>query len=100
MNFMTRARRSSVGALSVFCVLACDVAPDPARVEQLARTNAQDTVARAWKRATKVDSILTRADTSIVWISPAVWMATDAPQASVKVRRDGRVVAVQWIAGG
>jgi hypothetical protein len=61
---------------------------------------AQDTAARAWRHAVGVDSVRMRADTAEVWVSPRGWMATDAPQAGVRVAPDGRVAAVQWILGG
>jgi hypothetical protein len=47
-----------------------------------------------------VDSVRTRGDTATVWVSPRNWMATDAPQAGVRVLPDGRVAAIQWILGG
>ena len=67
-----------------------------ARIERIA----QDTASRAWKHAVGVDSVRTRGDTTVVWVSPRDWRATDAPQAGVRVMRDGRIAAIQWIMGG
>ena len=66
----------------------------------LAERVAQGTAARAWRHEVDVDSIRLRANTTIVWVSPRNWMATDAPQAGVRVAPGGRVVAVQWVLGG
>jgi hypothetical protein len=53
-----------------------------------------------WHHTVGVDSVQSRGDTAIVWISPTNWMATDAPRAGVRVGPAGRVVAIQWINGG
>ena len=81
--------------------LACAGKP-PADGAQRARLEriAQDTASRAWKHAVGVDSVRTRGDTTVVWVSPRDWRATDAPQAGVRVMRDGRIAAIQWIMGG
>ena len=67
-----------------------------ARMEQIA----QDTASRAWKHVVGVDSVRMRGDTTVVWVSPRNWQATDAPQAGVHLTPDGRIAAVQWIMGG
>ena len=67
-----------------------------ARIERIA----QDTASRAWTHAVGVDSVRMRGDTTVVWVSPRDWRATDAPQAGVRVMRDGRIAAIQWIMGG
>ena len=61
---------------------------------------AQDTVKRAWRHEVGVDSVHQRGDTTIVWVSPRKWMATDAPQAGVSVAPSGRVVSIHWVLGG
>ena len=61
---------------------------------------AQDTARRAWRHEVGVDSVRQRGDTTIVWVSPRQWMATDAPQAGVRVVPNGRVVSVHWVMGG
>jgi hypothetical protein len=72
----------------------------PERRRAEAERVAQDTVSRAWRHTVGVDSVLARGDTTIVWISPTNWMATDAPQAGVRVGPTGRVLAIQWVYGG
>ena len=67
-----------------------------ARAEVVAR----DTASHAWRHDVGVDSVRMRNDTAVVWVSPRKWMATDAPQAGVRVGPDGRIVAIQWIMGG
>jgi hypothetical protein len=67
-----------------------------ARIERIA----QDTASREWKHAVGVDSVRMRGDTTVVWVPPRDWRATDAPQAGVRVMRDGRIAAIQWIMGG
>jgi hypothetical protein len=61
---------------------------------------AQDTARRAWRHDVGIDSVRQRGDTTLVWVSPRNWMATDAPQAGVRVGPRGRVVSIQWILGG
>ena len=67
-----------------------------ARAERVA----QDTTRRAWRYEVGVDSVQRRGDTTIVWVSPRGWMATDAPQAGVGVAPNGRVVSIHWVHGG
>ena len=78
-------------------LVACS-SPERRRAE--AERIAQDTVARAWRHAVGVDSVMTRGDTTIVWLSPTNWLATDAPQAGVRVGPGGRVLAIHWVHGG
>jgi hypothetical protein len=66
----------------------------------IAERVARDTASRAWRHDVGVDSVRQLGDTTIVWVSPRNWMATDAPQAGVRVGRGGRVVSIQWIMGG
>ena len=73
---------------------------DAKRDEAAALAAAQDTAARQWKHEVGVDSVQTRSDTTIVWVSPRNWLATDAPQAGVKVLPTARIVGIQWIMGG
>jgi hypothetical protein len=73
---------------------------DQERDRTVALTAAQDTVRRQWKHEVGVDSVQQRADTTVVWVSPRNWMATDAPQAGVRVLSRGRIVGIQWILGG
>jgi hypothetical protein len=73
---------------------------DPARDRALALTAAQDTARHQWQHEVGVDSVQTRGDTTVVWVSPRNWMATDAPQAGVGVIPPGRIVAIRWIMGG
>lgn len=61
---------------------------------------AQDTARRQWRHEVGVDSVQSRGDTLVVWVSPRQWMATDAPQAGVRVVPVGRIVEIQWIMGG
>ena len=75
-------------------------ARDMERERSVALVAAQDTVRRQWKHEVGVDSVQMRGDTTIVWVSPRNWMATDAPQAGVRVLPRGRIVAIQWIMGG
>jgi hypothetical protein len=70
------------------------------RERAIARTAAQDTATHQWRHEVGVDSVQMRGDTTIVWVSPRNWMATDAPQAVVHVVPGGRVTGVQWIMGG
>jgi hypothetical protein len=67
-----------------------------ARAERVAR----DTVASAWRHAVQIDSVVMRADTAVVTVSPRNWMATDAPMAVVRVSPAGKVVRIEWILGG
>jgi hypothetical protein len=78
------------------------VAPtrDQQRDRAAARAVARDTAAHAWRHEVDVDSVRLRGDTTVVWVSPRNWMATDAPQAGVRVMPRGRVVGVEWIMGG
>jgi hypothetical protein len=82
------------------CLLAYVGCSSPERRRAEAERVARDTVGRAWRHTVGVDSVLARGDTTIVWISPTNWMATDAPQAGVRVGPAGRVVAIQWVNGG
>ena len=75
-------------------------APDGARLRATAERVAQDTARLAWQHAVGVDSVRMRGDTTVVWVSPRDWMATDAPQAGVSVSPDGRVASVHWVLGG
>ena len=61
---------------------------------------AQDTAKRTWQHEVGVDSVQRQADTTTVWVSPRNWMATDAPQASVRVGPTGRIISIRWILGG
>jgi hypothetical protein len=80
---------------------ACrDPAAERVRLRAIAERVAQDTASRAWRHAVGVDSVRMGGDTATVWVSPRDWMATDAPQAGVRVTPDGRVAAIQWILGG
>jgi hypothetical protein len=90
-----------VRLLMLPAIAACARQP-PADGAQRARLEriAQDTVSRAWKHAAGVDSVRVHGDTTVVWVSPRDWRATDAPQAGVRVMRDGRIAAIQWIMGG
>jgi hypothetical protein len=72
---------------------------DSKRDQSVALAAAQDTASKQWKHEVGVDSIQMRGDTSVVWVSPRNWQATDAPQAVVRVL-DGRIVVVHWIMGG
>lgn len=77
-----------------------DQAAEQAGLRATAERVAQDTASHAWRHAVGVDSVRMRGDTATVWVSPRDWMATDAPQAGVRVTPDGRVAAIQWILGG
>jgi hypothetical protein len=95
----------ATGTLAATTLVACrqrasDAPPDSARVRAVAERVAQDTAARAWRHAVGVDSVQTRGDTTVIWVSPRDWMATDAPQAVVRVSRDGRILGIRWIMGG
>ena len=70
------------------------------RDRAVALTTAQDTARHQWQHEVGVDSVLLHGDTTVVWVSPRSWMATDAPQAAVSVLRGGRIVGVRWIMGG
>ena len=81
--------------------LACRARPSDATDNRaVALTAAQDTARRQWQHEVGVDSVQERGDTTVVWVSPRNWMATDAPQAGVRVLPPGRIVSVQWIMGG
>src|SRR5215207_5843907 len=96
------SRFPALAALAaVTIVAACeDRAPERAQFRAVAERVAQDTAARAWQHAVGVDSVRMRGDTATVWVSPRNWMATDAPQAGVRVLPDGRVADIEWILGG
>jgi hypothetical protein len=79
---------------------ACTGTRSAERRRAVAERVAQDTAAQAWRHTVGVDSVLSQGDTTIVWVSPRNWMATDAPQAAVRVGPAGRVVGVKWIFGG
>jgi hypothetical protein len=72
----------------------------PIEDRTVALTAAQDTARHQWHHEVGVDSVQVRGDTTVVWVSPRNWMATDAPQAGVRVLPRGRIVAIQWILGG
>jgi hypothetical protein len=84
-------------ACALLAFAACNSAE---RRRVVAEQVAKDTVAAVWHHTVGVDSVLPRGDTTVVWISPTNWMATDAPQAGVRVGPAGRVLAIQWIFGG
>ena len=87
--------------LTPFVIVACArSAPSAGAFRALAERVAQDTASRAWRHEVGVDSVRMHGDTAVVWVSPRKWMATDAPQASVHVAPDARIVAIQWIMGG
>lgn len=71
-----------------------------AQEQAVAMNAAQDTVRHQWHHEVGVDSVQVRGDTTVVWVSPRNWMATDAPQAGVRVLPRGRIVAIRWIMGG
>jgi hypothetical protein len=82
-------------------VIACGPpARDPEQERAMALATAQDTARRQWNHAVGVDSAQTRGDTTVVWVSPRKWMATDAPQAVIRVHAGGRIVGIRWIMGG
>ena len=85
----------------VTLVIACrDTAAEQAQERAAAERVALDTTGRAWNQTVSVDSVLTRGDTSVVWVSPSNWMATDEPNAGVHVVPGARIVRIQWIYGG
>ena len=101
----TRRRMSSLprsaALVAAAALAACqDREGEQARLRAAAEAAALDTASRAWRHAVGVDSVVVRGDTTTVWVSPRNWMATDAPQAGVRVSPDGRVASVQWILGG
>src|SRR3981081_541757 len=97
---MTNMRRIA-GAISLFLSVGCrPPARHPNGDRAVACKTAQDTASRQWQHEVGVDSVQMRGDTTVVWVSPRNWMATDAPQAGVRVLPRGRVVGVQWIRGG
>ena len=89
--------RCAAIACALVAILGCNSAE---RRRAVAEQVAKDTVAKVWHHSVGVDSVLPRGDTTIVWISPTNWMATDAPQAGVRVGPAGRVLGIQWILGG
>ena len=81
--------------------LACRSERDAvARDRTAAETAARDTARRQWQHEVGIDSAQVRGDTTVVWVSPRNWLATDAPQAGVRVLPGGRIVSIQWIMGG
>ena len=99
---MTSISRAAACAfvLAVASALSCRApAEDAERNRPADSTVARDTAAKAWKHEVGVDSTVTRGDTTIVWVSPRNFLATDGPQAGVRVL-GGRIVAIQWILGG
>jgi hypothetical protein len=87
--------------IGIGVVLGCQAsAGDQERDRVVALASAQDTARHQWQHEVEVDSVQMRGDTTIVWVSPRNWMATDAPQAGVRVLPRGRVVGVLWIMGG
>src|SRR5688500_14535411 len=84
-------------ALTIGCR---DTEADRARERAAAERIALDTTGRAWRHTVAVDSVLARGDTTIVWVSPSNWMATDEPSAGVHVAPGTRIVRIQWIYGG
>ena len=98
---MTTAMRRVAILIGLTLVLGCRAQARVATEDRaLALTAAQDTVRRQWRHEVGVDSVQVRGDTTVVWVSPRNWMATDAPQAGVRVLPRGRIVAIQWIMGG
>lgn len=95
---MTTPRCASGALICAFLMFSgCGSAErERAVAEQVAR----DTAMRAWRHEVGVDSVRVRGDTTLVWVSPRNWMATDAPQAGVRVMPGGRVLSIQWIMGG
>jgi hypothetical protein len=90
-------------ALTISVVLGIGCRPstgDRERGRAVALTTAQDTARRQWQHEVGVDSVQGRGDTTIVWVSPRNWMATDAPQAAVRVLPRGRIASIRWILGG
>jgi hypothetical protein len=85
----------------MFAITACARgALTSAEFRARAEVVARDTASHARRHEVGVDSVRMRKDTAVVWVSPRNWMATDAPQAGVRVGPDGRIVAIQWIMGG
>jgi hypothetical protein len=87
----------------VAITLACESPSSDHRVTDdraAALKAALDTTARAWHHETGTDSLTMHGDTATVWVTPRNWQATDAPDAIVRVVPHGRVVGVDWIAGG
>ena len=101
---LTKAARHRFAILTAGLMLALVACADPAeeraRIRAAAERVAQDTVSRAWSHAVGVDSVVMLGDTSVVWVSPRNWLATDAPQAGVRVDRDAKIVGIKWIMGG
>ena len=77
-----------------------DTATEDARERAAAERVALDTTGRAWRHTVGVDSLRTRGDTTIVWVSPTNWMATDEPQAGIYVVPGARIARIQWVHGG
>ena len=98
MRTRHQLRVAIVGALALGACRSSDRKSD--RDQSAALAAAQDTASRQWKHEVGVDSIQTSGDTSIVWVSPRNWNATDAPHAAVRVLPDGRIIVVHWIMGG
>jgi hypothetical protein len=87
--------------LALMFALGCgEQGSDPTKDRTLALTAAQDTARRQWQHEVGVDSVQVRGDTTVVWVSPRNWMATDAPQAVVMTLPRGRIAGIQWIMGG
>ena len=98
---MSRAVHALTLLTACVALAACpNEEAERAQARAVAERVAQDTAGRAWSHRVGVDSVLSRSDTLIVWVSPRDWMATDAPQAGVRVGPDGRVKAIQWVHGG
>jgi hypothetical protein len=94
---MRRSARRLTALAALFMLSACDTAHAPrAHPERVAL----DSVGRAWKHTVGVDSVRQRGDTTVVWVSPTNWMATDAPQAGVHVGPEGKIINIEWIFGG
>jgi hypothetical protein len=88
-------------AAGIIMAIGCrPAARDPVRDRAAALAAAQDTARHQWHHEVGVDSVQTRGDTTVVWVSPRNWMATDAPQAGVGVIPSGRIVGIRWIMGG
>ena len=103
MTLATAARSPIVigcAVLGLACVACADPAEERARIRAAAERVAQDTASRAWSHAVGVDSVVMLGDTSVVWVSPRNWLATDAPQAGVRVDRDAKIVGIKWVHGG
>jgi hypothetical protein len=88
-------------AISLFLSVGCrPSARDPKGDRAVALKTAQDTASRQWQHEVGVDSVQMRGDTTVVWVSPRNWMATDAPRARVRILSGGHVAGIQWIMGG